>query len=113
MISRQLSDHSSTPSVTGISQGWLVWGERSQNAPRFCLFINAGSPWFTASQDQISSMIGSLALLSDSICRRTGSQHYRERVNNETKEIKTNEQTSFPNPLPWVRSKVTRFLPIS
>jgi hypothetical protein len=62
--------------VTGISQNHQLGRKCSQNAPRFCWFINAESPWFTASQDQISSIIGSSSLLFDSICRRTGSQHY-------------------------------------
>ena len=47
----------------------------------FLLCINAESPWFTVSQDKNSSIIGSLPLLHDSICRRAGSQHQCERMN--------------------------------
>jgi len=69
---------------TCVSRYQLTWKGCSQSAPRFCLFINAESPWFTASQDQISSIIGSSSPLFDSICRRAGSQHYHERMNKET-----------------------------
>ena len=42
------------------------------------MFINAASPWFTASQDQISSIIGSSSPPFNSMCLRAGSQHFRE-----------------------------------
>jgi len=78
----------------------VLGGRCSHNALRFCSLINAGSPWLTASQDQISSMIGSSSLEFDSICRRTGSQHYHKTISNEMHKAKASVQTSFPKPFP-------------